>query len=341
MIKITESRYIDEPVENILKAIRQETSDRGDMFLKDIIKRGHNFVVTCPFHSDHKENKPACTVFAGEHNNFKEGDYHCFVCNAYGPMHRLVSSCFGEGDEFGKEWLIEKYGNTFVEHEFELETIDLSKPFKTIDLNEYLDESILDSFQPYHPYMETRKLSKEVCEKFKVKYDPLTKSLVFPVWDEIGRLYMLTRRSVVDKSFIIDAAKEKPIYLMNHIKNNNIPFVIVVESQINALTCYSYGLPAVATFGVGITPKQFEILNKSNIIHYILAFDGDEAGKRGAAKFIKNIRKDSFVDVITLPEGKDINDLDKQSFIELLSSQGLDYDTLKNTYDLKIKKDKF
>ena len=47
---------------------------------------------------------------------------------------------------------------------------------------------------------------------------------------------MLTRRSVIDKTFIIDKDKEKPVYLLNYIKNNNIKEATVVESQINCLT---------------------------------------------------------------------------------------------------------
>jgi DNA primase len=336
MIKINETRYIEEPVEKILQQIRQETSDNGDMYLRDIIKRGNHLVVTCPFHSDHKEKKPACTVFASRHNDFEEGDYHCFVCNAHGNMVNLVSGCFEQEVDFGKNWLLERYGNTFVEKELYLPEIDLTHRHR--NETDYIDESLLDSLEPHHPYMEKRKLSKEVCERFKVKYDPNTSSLVFPVWDETGKLYMLTRRSVKDKTFIIDSNKEKPIYLMNFVKDNDIPYAIVVESQINALTCLSYDLSAIATFGVGISGKQFEILNKSNIRHYILAFDGDEAGKRGTAKFLKNIRKDVFVDVLDIPEGLDVNDLDKDTFIKILSKQGLNYETLKNKYLSKIVK---
>ena len=336
MIKINETRYIEEPVEKILQQIRQETSDNGDMYLRDIIKRGNHLVVTCPFHSDHKEKKPACTVFASRHNDFEEGDYHCFVCNAHGNMVNLVSGCFEQEVDFGKNWLLERYGNTFVEKELYLPEIDLTHRHR--NETDYIDESLLDSLEPHHPYMEKRKLSKEVCERFKVKYDPNTSSLVFPVWDETGKLYMLTRRSVKDKTFIIDSNKEKPIYLMNFVKDNDIPYAIVVESQINALTCLSYDLSAIATFGVGISGKQFEILNKSNIRHYILAFDGDEAGKRGTAKFLKNIRKDVFVDVLDIPEGLDVNDLDRDTFIKILSKQGLNYETLKNKYLSKIVK---
>jgi DNA primase len=334
MIKINESRYIDESIEDILKQIRQETSDRGDMYLKDITKRGNNFVVTCPFHGDHKEKKPACTVFGTDYNNFKEGDYHCFVCDAHGSFNKFVAGCFEQTEDYGKSWLLERYGNTFVEKELYLPTIDLNK--YTDRSEEYLNESVLDAFEPYHPYMEKRKLSLDVCKKFKVKYDPQTSSLVFPVWDERGNLYMLTRRSVKDKTFIIDADKEKPVYLMNFVKENDIPYVIVVESQINALTCMSYGLSSVATFGVNLTPKQFGIFNRSNVRNYILAFDGDEAGSRAVQKFMKNIRKDVFVSVLHLPPGKDINDLDKEEFINLMNSEGLNYDMLKNKYEERM-----
>lgn len=334
MIKVTETRYIEETVESILQIIRQETSDSGDMFLRDIMKRGDNFIVTCPFHADHREKKPACTVFGIKHNSFEEGDYHCFVCNAHGPLSRLVAGCFEKDEEYGRTWLIEQFGNTYVEHDLFLPPIDLNRNAKTG--TEYLDESILNTFQDYHPYMDSRKISPEVRDRYKIKYDHNTKSLVFPVWDESDKLYMLTRRSVVDRTFIIDAAKEKPVYLMNFVNKKDIPYVIVVESQINALTCLSYGLSSVATFGVGITPKQFEIFNKSGVTHYILAFDGDEAGSRAVKRFMKNIRKDVFVDVINMPPGKDVNDLTKDEFLVLLKKENLDYERLKNIYESRI-----
>ena len=46
-------------------------------------------------------------------------------------------------------------------------------------------------------------------------------------------------------------------------------------------------------------------------------FDGDSAGDSGAKRFIKNIRKDVFVDVVKLPRGKDVNDLSKEQFLDL------------------------
>lgn len=327
---VISNHIIDAPMVDIIKQIKEELSNGK---LRDIQLKGDEVRVTCPHHKDGMEQRPSCGVYCGDSPDIEYGAFHCFTCGFSGPLQRFVSECFDKPAEFGRSWLLERFGDTFVEREVSLTPIELTK-HKTTN-TDYLDESLLDSFQSYHPYMTARKLSRNVCEQYKVKYDPHTESIVFPVWDDYGKLYMLTRRSVRDKTFIIDVNKEKPVYLLNFIKNKDIPYTIICESQINALTCLSYGLSAVATFGCSITQKQFESLNKSNIRHYILAFDGDEAGDRGVERFLKNIRKDVFVDIIKMPRGKDVNDLDKDSFIKLLEQAGLDYNTLKEIYEIR------
>ena len=47
-------------------------------------------------------------------------------------------------------------------------------------------------------------------------------------------------------------------------------------------------------------------------------FDGDEAGDKGIEKFLKNIRKDVIVDIIRMPRGKDVNDLDYDELEDLI-----------------------
>ena len=47
---------------------------------------------------------------------------------------------------------------------------------------------------------------------------------------------MLTRRSVKDKTFIIDKEKQKPVYLLYYLLQHNIQECYICESQINALT---------------------------------------------------------------------------------------------------------
>ena len=161
--------------------------------------------------------------------------------------------------------------------------------------------------------MWKRKLSKEVVDKFKIGYDPKTQSIIFPVWDEKNNLVLLTSRSVNSKAFYIEADKDKPVYLLNHIINENIKTVYVCESQINALTLWSWGYPAIALFGTG-SRYQYDILNRSPIRSYILCFDGDEPGDKGIKRFKSNIRKDVLISVKKIPRSKDVNDLDKEEF---------------------------
>ena len=171
--------------------------------------------------------------------------------------------------------------------------------------------------------MEKRKISKEIANKFQIKYDPLTKTIVFPVRDVKGNLIFLTRRSIESKKFYIDSKAEKTVYLLDEAIKNKLNQVIVVESQINALVSYSYGFPAVALFGAGTTKGQIEELNKTNIIHYILMYDNDEAGRKGAFKFKKMIKKNVFVTDIVMPKNKDVADCSKEEFIEILKTNGI------------------
>ena len=153
----------------------------------------------------------------------------------------------------------------------------------------------------------------------QVGYDQESKSIVFPTWDEQNRLVMITRRSVTDKRFLIPKDIEKPVYLLNFVDKENIKEVIVCESQINALYAWSLGYPAIALFGTG-TKHQYGVLNKSGIRHYILCFDGDEAGEKGKDRFLANIRKDVLVDYVDIPNGKDLNDFDKEDALELIAN---------------------
>lgn len=306
---VINNKVIDAPVYDILKQVRKETDGR---YLNTIIDKGDNVFIQCPFHSDGKEKHPSCTVFARDDDKYTDkGITHCFACGISVPLFTLVGHCFDQDDEFGKEWLVQRYSNIFIEKQTYLPEIQIGKPKETA-----LDESILDQFAYFHPYQFQRKLSQEIILKYKVGYDKETDSITFPVWDEHNRLKFITKRSVKTKQFFIPQGVKKPVYLLNFMLKENRDTIFVCESQINALYMNTLGYPAVALIGTG-TRDQYEILNKSPIRHYILAFDGDEAGDKGITRFLSNIRKDVFVDVMLLPRGKDCNDLTGEEIAQL------------------------
>ena len=310
---IIDNKTISTPLIDIIKSVKNQLHNGK---LKDIRPKGHNIRVTCPHHKNGLENTPAGDIYIGPATDKVEyGWFKCFTCGEQGPFYHFIAECFDTDDEWAKEWLLENYADGIIEYEIDLPEIDLKNNTKK---TEYLSESVLDEFEDFHPYMLKRKLTKEVCKQFEVKYDKKTKSLVFAVRDEKGKLVMLTRRSVLDKTFIIDADKEKPVYLLYYLLKNNIQEAYICESQINALTLWTHGFPGVALFGTG-SKHQYDILNKSNIRVYNLLFDGDDAGDKGIQKFLKNIRKDVIINVIKVPRGKDINDLDYNELENLIS----------------------
>ena len=307
---IINNKLINAPIPTILETIRKET---GYRYFRDVRPRGNdNYSCTCPFHKDGQEMNPSCQVFCDEDNPKVEyGYFHCFTCSENAHLYQVVAHCFEEDEEFGKEWLVERFGDTFVTYEKVLTDIVLDTPKEN-----FLDESILDEYCYYHPYMWKRKLSKEIVDLFKVGYNPKSQSLTFPIWDDKGRLKLITERSVNTKYFYIQEGIEKPVYLLHYIKQQGITDVWVCESQINTLYCWSLGIPAIGLIGTG-TPKQMELLNKSGIRRFVLAFDGDTAGDKAIERFKKKVRSDVIVEVAKIPRGKDINDLTEEEIKNL------------------------
>lgn len=304
---IIKNKAIVAPISTILRTLKSELSN--DLLSYIGPEKNGDVAITCPWHKDGHENRPSCHVFCERNDpNIYYGTVHCFTCGKRAPLYSLIGYCLGGDDALGKEWLVERFGNVFVERQELLPEIVLDEPTK-----EYLDNSILSGFNYYHPYLSTRKLSKEVCQYFQVGYDKGTDCITFPVWDENNNLVAITRRSVTGKRFILEGNTDKPVYLLNFVKYFNYTTVCVCESQINTLTCWQWGYPAIGLFGTGST-KQYEILRRSGIRNYILCFDGDEAGYNGSLRFIRNMPDDVFITVKELPPGKDVNDLTKEEF---------------------------
>jgi len=311
---VIDSTVIETPIIDILKDIRLETSGR---FLREIIPNGNNVRVTCPWHKDGMESHGSCDVYCSVEGDLVCGTVHCFTCGKSKNLISLSARCLGMSYENAKNWLVERYGGDYRDgkiiefaDEIQLHQQEKVKEEREIDLSKY---------DYYHPYMWKRGLSKDVVDKFRIGYNKDRDTITFPVWDEFGKIVMVTERSVNSKKFYIEEGVEKPVYLLNFIEKWRIDKVIVTESQINCLTAWRYGYPAIALFGTG-SEHQLEILNRSGIKSYILMFDGDKAGREGARRFKKGIKKSVFVKDIQMPFGKDVNDLSGEEFKKLLEN---------------------
>lgn len=308
------NKLISTPLIDIIYDIRNNCRNGK---LRTIKINNDNILVSCP-NPNHKrglESNASSGVYIGKSNSkTKYGTFHCFACDTVCSFEHFVALCFECSVEDACDWLIENYASEEIEYDIELEEISLFKP----NTKQYLKESILDNFQSYHPYMNQRKLSREICERFKIKYSD--NYLIFPFYDIKNNLLGLTKRSVLSKQFYIDPNidKSQNLYLLNEIKNKNITTCAIVESQIDALTSFQYGMPAVATLG-GITKEQVALLNKSGIRILYTIFDNDMSGERFTNILNKYIKKDILVINVKLPKGyKDVNDTTYDIFWETI-----------------------
>lgn len=303
---IVKNRVIDKDIIDILYDIQRECRNGK---LSNFRETTSGISVPCPHHAEGRERHNSCYINVKD-DSIEYGLCHCFTCGYVASFPKFVGECFDRGELFGEHWLLSNYASDYVKNDLNLDKIDLKK-----NSVKYIDDSVLDTFESYHPYMTQRKISQEIIEKFEVKYDPETQSLVFPVRDKYGRLKFLTRRSVNSKMFHIDKNADKSdVYGLYEIIKEGIKEVVVTESQINCLTSWSYGYPAIALLGAGTTKEQMDVLNNTSVIHWILCYDGDDAGDKGSSKFIKLARPGVFIDKINLDRGKDLNDLSKEEF---------------------------
>ena len=62
---------------------------------------------------------------------------------------------------------------------------------------------------------------------------------------------------------------------------------------------------------------QYNLINKLPFRKIVLCLDGDFAGTMGTKKLLNNIISEKIVYYYKMPEGKDVNDLDENSFKSL------------------------
>jgi len=157
-------------------------------------------------------------------------------------------------------------------------------------------------------------------------YDRFRNRLVFPIWDEQGRVVAFSARTV--QSGDTEGAKyvnspETPIfkksnvlYALCHARQaiSQKNFAILCEGQLDVIAMHRAGFTnAVAPQGTAFTYEQAKMLHKYCKTVY-LCFDADNAGQKAAVRALEILLPLEFeVKVIALPGGKDPDELLKNS----------------------------
>lgn len=151
-----------------------------------------------------------------------------------------------------------------------------------------------------------------------LQHHPLT----FPYMDPWGIPVGLMGRTLYDKDqqsmlkinkykYTKDLDKSHYLYGLDRAKYHILKkrFAILVEGQIDTITCHSRGLTnTVGMGGSSFSPHQFRQLRMwTNRI--VLVLDGDDAGRIATAKITEQYCEDAEILRIQLSDGQDVDDV--------------------------------
>ena len=300
----------------IIDELRSQLNTNGIKLLGVVRDTPDNIMVSCPYHKGGQERRPSAGI------KKSSGVFHCFACGETHSINEMISYCFGKTDDlvgaFGWNWLLKNFLIVSVEDRRDL-NLDLTRNNNSNFPVRFVTEEELDKYRVYHKYMWKRKMTPEVVDIFDVGYDEDTKCITFPVRDIKGNCLFIARRSVNSKFFNYPAGVEKPVYGLYELSQlHEFPKeVIICESMIDCITAWVYGKYAVALNGLG-NELQFRQLNNMPCRKFILATDNDNAGKSARLRLRKCLKGKIITEYILPNNRKDINDLSKEEFDNLI-----------------------
>lgn len=292
----------------VLYKLRDDCTLAGmNLFHRFRLSGSNDIMTTCPFHKGGQERKPSFGI------SKVDGTCHCFACGWVGSLPEMISAVFGYTDDgaYGEKWLSRNFLALSVELRKPL-AINMSRGVSRMTARAPgFTEKELDSYRYIHPYMYERGLTDELIEEFDIGYDARSTALTFPCYYADGTPAFIARRSVKTKYFNYPEDVEKPVYGAERFYRKEYDFAVICESIFNALTCWKWGLPAVALLGTGAR-EQYDILRNMPVRKFILGLDPDEAGRKGSKKLRDALGRSKIITEFDIPEGYDINDLDEK-----------------------------
>lgn len=312
MSLMVNNKIIKTPVKDIIELLRQQCFVNHLDRLRNIEIKSNNIRITCPFHSGGHERTPSCEILLEDKGSTPAGTVHCFGCGYRASLVKFIANCLNISYKQATEWILSVSNYDIIQSTRDISEIELK--LDTEDVEEEVPEVSIDELKQYdyiHPYMFERKLTDDIIKKFDVGYDPKTDSLTFPVYVD-GKCVFVAKRRVKYKRFDLPELKNKPIYGLDYVTDNEF---IICEGVIDALTCWSYGKQAVALFGTA-SDYQLKVLNSVRQRKLVIGTDGDEAGDKAARRIAKALTN-KLVTRLDIPKGKDINDLSKEEFDKL------------------------
>ena len=292
----------------------------------NLIRRGRNYVCSCPFHS---EKTPSCTVFT------ETQSFYCFGCGAGGDVITFTMKIENLDFMEAVKLLAQRSGIEVPERNNRDSSYAKRKTriyeMNRIAANLYYTNLFKGSDKSGLKYFADRKLTPQTIKKYGLGYAPdswnfltdhlkskgytddeiadawlggqkngrtfdmFRKRVMFPIVDMRGNIIGFGGRVLDDSKpkYLNTGAtpvfdKGSNLFSMNFAKNANTKRLILCEGYMDVIAVNQAGFDnVVATLGTAITPDQARLIS-----HYaeevIIAYDSDGAGQKATQKAINH-----------------------------------------------------
>lgn len=293
----------------------------------NIIRRGRNYICSCPFHS---EKTPSCTIFNDTQS------FYCFGCGAGGDVITFIMKI--ENLDFTEAVkLLAQRSGIEIPRENARDSQLAKRKTRIYEMNRlaanfFYTQLIRGSDKSGLKYFADRKLSPQTIKKYGLGYAPdswnaltdmlrskgysdeeitdawlgsrskkggifdiFRKRVMFPIVDLRGNIIGFGGR-VLDNSqpkYLNTGAtpvfdKGSNLFSMNFAKNADTKRLILCEGYMDVIAVNQAGFEnVVATLGTAITPNQARLMS-----HYaeeiVIAYDSDGAGQKATQKAINH-----------------------------------------------------
>lgn len=241
--------------------------------------RGSEFVGHCPMHRERTGREDAHPSWS---INTDTGLFICFSCGYRGSIITLIADLKGVGFEEAKGLTVRP----------SLQDSLARIPGASIKYTapEPISESRLYRYSPPPRWARSRRrLSKEACEIFGVRWNYVSDSWIIPIRDaESGSLIGWQEKSEtqrVFRNFPVGVKKSRTLFGYDVFTGGRM---VVVESPLDAVRLYSEGVPgAVAAFGAVVSKSQVFLMSAADEV--VFALDNpmsDNAGRKSSIQLL-------------------------------------------------------
>lgn len=288
--------------------------------------RGDSYFGPCPVHNGDRPDAWSWEIKRGIWKCFSSECDREFGADIFGLVQGMRECGFRQAKNWVKSHINCKLSKKEVK---EIQDARSNRDFvnsakRSERKNIIYNPSCLDRLE-YHSYLEGRGFERTTVEKYNAgvggsgRY--MSNRIVFPIFNIKEEIVGFTGRTLFEDWSDREIPKWKHskhynaecnLFNINHaysyIKNSGD--VIIVEGPLDVLRLEEAGVHnSVAVLGKSLHNGQMTMLMEIPTFKLKVAFDADKAGKGGAQSVLKRARCFFDVNIIELPEGKDVGDL--------------------------------